>query len=280
MTDEPMNPGPGTTPGEVPESSRPAFLGTTIPVPDRARRQSKSPRRVPLSNLAALLIGIGLGVGGTLLISGGDGAAAAVPGSVAPGPTGGNTPAAGITLPQADPNDPDAFGQVEVTGAILPRFSGETDPAVGLPAPELSGFDFEGNVVEITNDGRAKVILFVAHWCPFCQQDIPVVRDWFDTAELPDDVDIYSVSTLTEFGRSNYPPRTWLEQEGWNIPLIVDDDLDTAARAFGLNAVPFWVFIDTDGTVTGRHAGGGVPAEALTEAAVSLSQEAPPDTTP
>ena len=79
-------------------------------------------------------------------------------------------------------------------------------------------------------------------------------------------------------GRSNYPPRTWLEHEGWNIPLVVDDDLDTVAEVFGLNAVPFGVFIDTDGTVAGRHAGGGVPAEALTEAAISISAESPDNT--
>ena len=255
--------------------SRPAFMGTALPVPERTGRQSKLPRWVPLSIVGALLIGFGLGIGGTLLISGGDEAASVAPGSAAAGPTGENTPASGITLPQGGPNDPDAFAEVEATGTALPRFSGEADPAIGMPAPEISGFDFEGDTVEITNDGKGKVILFVAHWCPYCQQEIPVVRDWFDTAVLPDDVDVYSVSTLTEFGRSNYPPRTWLEQEGWNIPLIVDDDLDTVAEAFGLNAVPFWVFIDTDGTVAGRHAGGGVTADALTEAAISLSEKSP-----
>jgi len=278
MTEEPMSPEPGATPEEAPTASRPAFMGTAVPVPDRAARRSTMPRWVPLSIVAALLIGFGLGVGGTLLILGGDEAAAAAPGSAAAGPTDENTPVSGITLPQGGPNDPDAFAEVEATGASLPRFTGEADPAIGMQAPEISGFDFEGNTVEITDDGKAKVVLFVAHWCPYCQQEIPVVRDWFDTAELPDDVDVYSVSTLTEFGRSNYPPRTWLEQEGWNIPLIVDDDLDTIAEAFGLNAVPFWVFIDTNGTVAGRHAGGGVPAEALTEAAISVSDESPENT--
>lgn len=280
MTEEPISPEPGANPDEAPDSSRPAFMGTAVPVPERAGRQTALPRWVPLSIVAALLIGLGLGIGGTLLVSGGEEAAAAVPAPAAAGPSGENTPAPGITLPQAGPNDPDAFGEVEATGVILPRLSGEMDLAIGLPAPELSGFDFEGNAVEITNDGRAKVILFISHWCPYCRQEVPVVRDWFGTTDLPDDVDVYSVSTLTDFSRSNYPPRTWLEQEGWNIPLIVDDDLDTAAEAFGLNAVPFWVFIDADGTVAGRHAGGGVPADALTGAAVSLSEEAQADTTP
>jgi len=262
MIEEPT--GPKATGEEAPEGSRPAFMGTAAPVPERTRRQGTVPRWVPLSIVAALVIGFGLGVGGALLISGGDGAAVADSPQAAAGPGGEAAAVSSITLPQAGPNDPDAFGEVEVTGAILPRFAGETDLAIGMAAPELTGFDFEGTRVAITNDGKAKIILFVAHWCPYCQQEVPVVRDWFGTTELPADIDVYSVSTLTDFSRSNYPPRTWFEQESWNVPLIVDDDLDTAAGAFGLNAVPFWVFIDTNGIVTGRHAGGGVPADALT----------------
>ncbi len=62
---------------ETPQASRPAFMGTAAPVPDRARRQSTVPRWVPLSIAVALLAGFGLGVGGTLLVTGGDEAATA-----------------------------------------------------------------------------------------------------------------------------------------------------------------------------------------------------------
>ncbi len=103
-----------------------------------------------------------------------------------------------------------------------------------------------------------------------------MVRDWYGTADLPTDVDVYSVSTLTDFTRGNYPPRTWFEQEAWNVPLIVDDSHDTAAGVFGLNAVPYWVLINPDGTVAGRGAGGGVPAESLTSIALQLSATTEP----
>jgi hypothetical protein len=85
------------------------------------------------------------------------------------------------------------------------------------------------------------------------------------------------VATLTDSTRSNYPPKTWLDEEAWNVPLVVDDDLDTAGTTFGLNAVPYWVLVAEDGSVAGRGAGGGVPAEALTEIAARLSEE-PPET--
>mgnify|MGYP000553143662 CR=1 FL=1 len=53
-------------------------------------------------------------------------------------------------------------------------------------------------------------------------------------------------------------------------PVVFDDGDDTAAGAFGLNAVPFWVLVNTDNTVAGRGAG-AVPAEVLTQVATDLA---------
>jgi RNA polymerase sigma factor (sigma-70 family) len=61
----------------------------------------------------------------------------------------------------------------------LPTFTGTaTDPAVGRAIPEARGTDFEGSSVAIEHDGRPKVLLFVAHWCPHCQAEVPVVQAW------------------------------------------------------------------------------------------------------
>ena len=58
-----------------------------------------------------------------------------------------------------------AYGVVEVTGSpISPLPEGAQDPAIGSPAPEVVGADFAGNTVSIKNDGRPKIILFLAHW--------------------------------------------------------------------------------------------------------------------
>jgi hypothetical protein len=54
---------------------------------------------------------------------------------------------------------------VTVTGAALPRLpdTGE-DPALGSTLPDMVGQSFDGTPVSITNDGRAKVLLILAHW--------------------------------------------------------------------------------------------------------------------
>lgn len=58
-----------------------------------------------------------------------------------------------------------AFGEVEVTGSPITRLpEGGDDPSLGAPMPEAVGADFAGNTVSIVNDGRPKLLLFLAHW--------------------------------------------------------------------------------------------------------------------
>jgi len=55
--------------------------------------------------------------------------------------------------------------QVEVSGVILPQLpESGADSALGLPMPDLSGQSFDGTPVEIKNDGRPKIIMFLTHW--------------------------------------------------------------------------------------------------------------------
>jgi len=134
-------------------------------------------------------------------------------------------------------------GSPEITGETLPLLpNGGSDPAAGMLAPEVSGADFDGSSVSMTNDGQAKVILFVAHWCPHCQREVPIVQDWLDSTTLPDNVDFYTISTSVSSTRENYPPSAWLEREGWTAQVIRDDATSSVGAAFGLTAYPYWVF--------------------------------------
>ena len=147
-------------------------------------------------------------------------------------------------------------GEPLVTGEALPVLQDNaTDPAIGLPIPEVVGADFAGNEVTISRDGRSKVIVFLAHWCPHCQYEVPILRDFVEQGLVPEEVDLYSVTTGISATRENYPPSEWLEREGWNIPLIVDDTGNTVGEVFGLSAYPFWVIVGPDDTVLGRLAG-------------------------
>lgn len=53
----------------------------------------------------------------------------------------------------------------EVSGIRLAAFARPTpDAAAGQPAPEVRGTSFDGTAVSITNDGRTKALVFLAHW--------------------------------------------------------------------------------------------------------------------
>lgn len=161
----------------------------------------------------------------------------------------------------SDPLGGAEFGEPEITGEALPLVldgnpvDPATDPAYGLPAPEVSGQDFDGETVTIDNDGQPKAILFVSHSCPHCQDEIPEVQAWLDAGGGVDGVEIISVSTSANSAASNWPPSEWLDRENWGPPVIADDSDSSTFFAYGGQAIPYWVFVDGDGNVTRRNSG-------------------------
>ncbi|MCP3855914.1 MAG: redoxin family protein [Actinomycetia bacterium] len=152
--------------------------------------------------------------------------------------------------------EPLASGIIEVTGDPLPELADGGDPTVGSPSPMATSVNFDGEPTAIADDGRAKAIVFVAHWCPHCQDEVPVLVDWLDAGNKPDSVDFITVVTAMDPNASNYPPSEWLSDEGLDTPMLLDDEDDTLATAFGLSAFPFWVVVDGDGMVVVRTSGG------------------------
>jgi len=144
---------------------------------------------------------------------------------------------------------------VEVSGSLSPMPTGGTDPAVGQAAPSVTGSTFDGQTVSIGDDGRAKLVMFLAHWCPHCQAEVPVITEWLAATGMPDDVDLYAVSTGVSSDAPNYPPSEWLTREEWPVTTIADDADSSVATAFGLRSYPYFVAIDTEGNVVARASG-------------------------
>lgn len=166
--------------------------------------------------------------------------------------------------------EPDEFGTPTVSGAALAAFTGGEDPAIGATIPAVAGTDFDDNTVEIAPGGSAQAIMFLAHWCPHCQDEVPRVQDWIDGGGLPDGVEIVSVSTSISRNQPNYPASDWLQGEGWTAPVIVDNEAGDVHAAFGSGPFPFWVFVDAEGKVVARTAG-EMPIEQLEAMVTSLA---------
>jgi thiol-disulfide isomerase/thioredoxin len=143
----------------------------------------------------------------------------------------------------------------QVGGSPLAQLPDEgADPAVGKVAPTLRGTDRSNGTVLAPTTGKPTVVLFIAHWCPHCRREVPIVQRWIDTGSKPAGVDFVAVATAMNQSRPNYPTSRWLAREGWSPPIIADAD-DQAAKAYGLSAYPFWVVVAADGTIVRRVPG-------------------------
>lgn len=164
-------------------------------------------------------------------------------------------------------------GALEVRGAALPGLGDATpaeDPAVGLPAPVLIGQDYDGNTVRVDAavDGPTMVV-FLAHWCPHCNNEIPRLNELRDEGAFPADLNIVAVSTALNPTQPNFPPSQWLVDKDWTFPVIADgievevEPPFIGARVYGVDGFPFTTLIAADGTVAARWSGEREPAEVL-----------------
>jgi thiol-disulfide isomerase/thioredoxin len=164
---------------------------------------------------------------------------------------------------ETDPQTgPAQTGATTVSGDSLPDLDPADDAAVGMTIPQVEGTDFEGSPVAIADDGRPKLIMFLAHWCPHCQAEVPIVQAWLDANGFPEGIDLYSVSTSVDEMQPNFPASDWLDREGWSVPVLRDDAANSVAAAFGVNGFPFFAFVDANGEVVER-ASGELPIETI-----------------
>ena len=161
------------------------------------------------------------------------------------------------------------FSSITVTGEALPAFdsgSTATDTAIGLPAPVVSGKGFTGTEITTDGAGTPTLLVFLAHWCPHCQREVPLLVQWEKDGKTPTGVDVIAVATGTDPANPNFPPSEWLAREEFPAlwPVIADSADKKAANAFGLSGYPYFVLVDAQGKVFMRLSG-EVPMDQLTE---------------
>lgn len=144
---------------------------------------------------------------------------------------------------------------VAVLGDALPRFpQAGVDPAVGMAAPVIAGFSFAGEQLMI-EPGAPTAVVFLAHWCPHCQREVPTLAAWEQAGGVPDGAQVIGVATDTDITLPNFPPSRWLDREDFPFPVIADSETHEAAAAFGLAGFPFTVVLDSSGNVVERISG-------------------------
>jgi thiol-disulfide isomerase/thioredoxin len=152
---------------------------------------------------------------------------------------------------------PAEFQDVTVSGDALDRMP-ETgdDPAIGTTPPALSGFGLNGAPITIDPaSGKPTMVVFLAHWCPHCNREVPRLVEWNDGGGVPADLQIIGVSSGARDDAPNWPPSEWIEDVNWPWPVMADSQDQLAAQAYGLPGYPYFVLIGADGQVKYRQSG-------------------------
>ena len=217
----------------------------------RRKAQAKAARADGASGgpwvIISLIVVVVIGVGIAIFATGGD--------DTSPSTVSGSVDVTTGELPVSQP--------VTVTGDALGVFDSNVspDPIVGTKAPVLTGLDFQGDpvVIDAAADGPY-MLVFLAHWCPHCNAEVPRLLDWKAQGAVPVDLNVIGVATAVSESAPNYPPGKWFSDKGWSWPVLVDESLGEgtsgkAAQAFGASGWPYFVIVGKDGLVKARVSG-------------------------
>jgi len=148
------------------------------------------------------------------------------------------------------------FQPVQAEGEMLSRLEDpDNDPARGKIAPVVNGFGFDGAPLTITPTGKPMLVVFLAHWCPHCNAEIPRLIEWKDSGAMPADLGVVGVSTGARDDAPNWPPSQWVVDKAWPWPVMADNEDQNAALAYGVSGYPGLILLNGDGKVLARRSG-------------------------
>ena len=141
--------------------------------------------------------------------------------------------------------------------ALPPLGDGPTDTAIGLSAPALQGATFAGDALSISpgEEGNPIMLVFLAHWCPHCNREIPQLIKWKEQGLVPKDLRVVGITTASRNDQANWPPSEWITDMQWPFETMADSETGQASQAYGVDGFPFIVIVNSSGKVVQRSSG-------------------------
>ena len=189
-----------------------------------------------------------------------------IAGAVALGTSGGSgetTTNTVVTVPGGV--QPAEYQKVSATGGLLaPLPESGADTETGKSVAVLKGYDLQGRPITVdpAGEGKATMVVFLAHWCPHCNREIPVLNKWRESGEVPTGLRVVGITTGSKADQANWPPSKWMTAMKWPFEVMADSEAQEAAAAYGVAGYPFIAFVGANGKITARTSG-EIPVEQL-----------------
>jgi peroxiredoxin len=135
-----------------------------------------------------------------------------------------------------------------LAGCKAPEAGEPAHALSGKPAPDFTLTALDGQSLHLAAlKGKPVVLDFWATWCPPCRKLLPSIQKLHD--EMGDKVAVIGVNdedraTVQRFVADNHV----------TVPQALDTDHAVSA-AYGVQGIPFTVFIDKDGNIAAVHEG-------------------------
>ena len=151
------------------------------------------------------------------------------------------------------------YQPVTVSNPALPPLGDGTTPdaAIGQQAPALQGANFAGNAVSIApgSNGSPTMLVFLAHWCPHCNREVPRLVQWNAEGSVPAGLRVVGITTASRNDQAYWPPSEWITNLKWPFEVMADSETGQAAAAYGVDGFPFIAIMNGQGKVVARHSG-------------------------
>lgn len=125
----------------------------------------------------------------------------------------------------------------------------ETDDSL-----EIEKYDFvlkDGNGKEFRlSDNKGKVVMFTFYgtWCTYCNQELPLLQNIYDTR---DDMVIFLIATPNDGRETSIEGvETYLRDKGYTIPVLYDSDYSVKGM-YGVSGYPTSFIYKADGSLLG-----------------------------
>ena len=151
------------------------------------------------------------------------------------------------------------YQPVTVSNPPLPPLGDGSAPdaAIGQQAPALQGATFSGSAVSIApgSNGDPTMLVFLAHWCPHCNREVPRLVQWHHQGLVPKNLRVVGITTASRNDQAYWPPSEWIANLNWPFEIMADSETGQAASAYGVDGFPFIAIMNGSGKVVARHSG-------------------------